>query len=272
MYIQEGSTVEICGKVPYKEYNVEKGDIGVVSYVASTGNYAVSIPGKKNPHSDACNPKYGEPGYFWIPGKNLKLYDFKRGNRVRIVSSTSRYNREVAQIVGTVNDKVYVLPEGQTNNVLLMSTSVRLIQNEREDNKMEKLTGYKRVAVIEINDNEYLFALYEDDYKVGDQVLISGTMNKKFYTIKEVLTIEETKEKYKERLVDGTELKIKLEVISKVDTSAYDTRVANRAKAAELRKEMDKKIAEIDEMRKYTLYAEKCPELAVMLEEYNSLV
>lgn len=270
MYIQVGSTVEICGNVPYKEYNVEKGDIGVVSYVASTGNYAVSIPGKKNPHSDACNSKYGEPGYFWIPAKNLKLYEFKEGDQVRIVAG-SRYNGKLARIVGAKYDNVYVLVNEEKDTSMLMATDVRLIRNEREDNKMEKLTGYKNIAVIEINDKDYFYVLYEEDYKPGDQVLVSGNMNQKFYTIKEVLTIEDFKEKYKRQL-EGTELKFTHEVISKVDTSAYDLRIANRAKAAELRKEMDKKIAEIDEMRKYTLYAEKCPELAAMLEEYNSLV
>ena len=61
-------------------------------------------------------------------------------------------------------------------------------------------------------------------------------------------------------------------MISKVDTSAYDQRVKNRIKAAELRKDMDKKIAEMDEMNKYTMYAEKNPELAKMLAGYNSLV
>lgn len=221
MIIQKGSTVEICAKVPYEEYNLEIGDVGTVLYVASTGKYAVSIPEKMNPHINTYDSRYGEPGFFWIPKKCVKPY-FKK-------------------------------------------------ESEREDNKMEKLTGYKNIAVIEIDDKDHFYVLYEEDYKPGDQVLVSGNMYQKFYTIKEVLTLEDFKEKYKRQLED-TEPKFTREIISKVDTSAYDLRVANRAKAAELRKEMDKKIAEIDEMRKYTLYAEKCPELAAMLEEYNSLV
>ena len=47
---------------------------------------------------------------------------------------------------------------------------------------------------------------------------------------------------------------------------------AIRKKAEELRKEMDKKIAEMDVMNKYTMYAERNPELAKMLETYRELV
>ena len=65
---------------------------------------------------------------------------------------------------------------------------------------------------------------------------------------------------------------ITAEVMCKVDLSLYETRVENRKKAEELRKKMDQKIAEMDEMNKYVVYAEKNPELAKMLEEYRELV
>lgn len=138
------------------------------------------------------------------------------------------------------------------------------LNKEREEKEMNKLTGYNKVAVIEISGKEYFHALYDEDINVGDQVLVSGSMDKKFFEVKEIILSGELKERYSKDITS--------EVISKVDTSAYDKRVKNRIKAAELRKEMDKKIAEMDELNKYTMYAERNPELAKMLAEYNTLV
>ena len=60
-----------------------------------------------------------------------------------------------------------------------------------------KLTGYKKVAVIEINGKEYFHALYDEDINVGDQVLVSGSMDKKFFVVKEIISSEELKERYR---------------------------------------------------------------------------
>ena len=151
-------------------------------------------------------------------------------------------------------------------DIKLCRTSVRLINcNEtnigREESIM-KLTGFNKVAAIEMSGTDYYFALYDDDIQAGDNVLVTNNVN--LLKVKEVLTKEEAKEKYSKDIT--------AEVKCKVDLSAYETRVENRKKAEKLRKEMDKKIAEMDEMNKYVLYAEKNPELAKMLEEYRELV
>lgn len=125
-----------------------------------------------------------------------------------------------------------------------------------------KLTGFNKVAVIEMGCTDYHFALYDDDIQAGDDVLVTNNVN--LLKVKEVITREEARERYSKDII--------AEVKCKVDLSAYETRVENRKKAEKLRKEMDKKIAEMDEMNKYVLYAEKNPELAKMLEEYRELV
>ena len=124
-----------------------------------------------------------------------------------------------------------------------------------------KLTGFNKVAVIEMGCTDYHFALY-DDIQAGDDVLVTNNVN--LLKVKEVITREEARERYSKDIT--------AEVKCKVDLSAYETRVENRKKAEKLRKEMDKKIAEMDEMNKYVLYAEKNHELAKMLEEYRELV
>lgn len=269
--ITVGSTVEICCDVPYKEYGLKIGDVGVVTYVASTGKYAINFDGKQNPHADANNPKYGSPGYFWIPKKCVRLYNnFKQGDRVKIISQCSKYEGRYATVAYTKNDKVSLYVDNSIYQpgggvVQLLTSSVSLVMNnESEGNKMSKLTGFKKVAVIELSGKDYFFALYEENVFAGTQVIVSCPMSSKFYTVKEVITVEEMRERFKDDIT--------AEVISSVDTSMYDTRVENRKKAAELRREMDKKIAEMDEMNKYALYAERNSELAQMLAAYNSLV
>lgn len=268
--IEVSSTVKIVRDPPYKEYGIHVGDIGVVTYIAKTGKYSVRINGKINPHYDQ-DRKYGENGDFWIPFDCVKEYDFKKGDRVVIVSKKSKYKGKFATVtqtgigwndyVGVQIDDVDLLPFS-SYNAKFVKTSLNLIDNEREEYVM-KLTGFKKVAVIEINSCNYYYALYDDEIKAEDSVLVSG-VHKGIVKIKEIITPEEVKERFNKNIIE--------EVMCKVDLSAYETRVNNRKKAEELRKEMDKKIAEMDEMNKYTMYAERNPELAKMLEEYRELV
>ena len=129
-----------------------------------------------------------------------------------------------------------------------------------------KLTGFKKVAAIKIGCVTYYYALYDDDIAVGDSVLVTGVC-KDVCVVDEILTAEEAEE-----AKEKTTKTIIAEVKCKVDLSAYETRVQNRKKAEELRKKMDQKIAEIDEMNKYVIYAEKNTELADMLAEYRELI
>ena len=125
-----------------------------------------------------------------------------------------------------------------------------------------KLTGYNKVAVIGMGNTDYHFALYDDDIQVGDRVLVTG--NGSIQTVKEVITKDESKERFNKDIT--------AEVMCKVDLSAYENRIENRKKAEKLRKEMDKRIAEMAEINKYAMYAEKDDELAKMLAEYRELV
>ena len=63
----------------------------------------------------------------------------------------------------------------------------------------------------------------------------------------------------------------KVEVICRVDTSAYDQRVENRKKAEKLKKDMDAVIKQMDVTKKYEMYAAENPELAALLDQYKEL-
>ena len=150
--------------------------------------------------------------------------------------------------------------------------------NESEDNNMAKLEGYKAVAVTEEGigyygvTKEYHYAIFDDGntYKIGDEILVSGA-NKSILKIKDIITLEESKEKGRKDVT--------AEVICKVDTSAYDKRVKERKEKAErkkeadkIKKQMDKMVAEMDQTKRYEMYASDNPELAEKLKVYKELL
>ena len=92
MSLTVGTVIEMTRDAPFKEYKVCKGDVGIINYVAKTGNYSVHIYGKSNPHLDAFGEgrKYGEQGDFWIPYECVKKYEYKKGDRVEIIRRCAR--------------------------------------------------------------------------------------------------------------------------------------------------------------------------------------
>lgn len=127
---------------------------------------------------------------------------------------------------------------------------------------MSKLTGFKTVAIINQGYKDYYYALYDENIKIGDDVLVTGTACDSVWTVKDI------------KLKDDVDIRqsITAEVICKVDTSKYDQRVKNRKAAENIKLEMDKKIKEMQETDKYEMYADKNPELAELLKAYKALV
>lgn len=127
-----------------------------------------------------------------------------------------------------------------------------------------KLEGFSRVAVLKFGASyPYYFALYDDgtDYKIGDMVVVSG--NSRPSVIIDILTAEEAVEK--------TSLSITAEVIGRVDTTAYDRRVAMRQEKEALKKEMAKRRGEIQKKLDDEYYASKDLEYAEMLKRYEEM-
>lgn len=155
--------------------------------------------------------------------------------------------------------------------LILTVKKINLVKiNESEDNNMAKLEGYKAVAVTKEGcyGKKYYYAIYSDGetYKVGDKIVVSG-INKDILTIEEILTPEECN------------VNITAEVICKVDTLAYDKRVEERKYKAErkkeadkIKKQMDKMITEMDQTKRYEMYANDNPELAEKLKVYKELI
>lgn len=161
-------------------------------------------------------------------------------------------------------DVIYTIDFGEYDDLNITSNYFDFI-NEEENKNMAALTGYAAVAVIEQGcyNKEYYYAIYADgyNYKVGDKVLVSN--NNDIWTIKRLLTVQQAAEERKAAIT--------AEVVTHVDNSAYLKRVKNRKEAADIKKEMDKVIKQMDEKMKYEIYAEENPDLKDMLERYREL-
>lgn len=189
------------------------------------------------------------------------------GDRVKIVTPRSVHYNKYGTIVFIMPYSVCIRLDGTNKNITYDKTSIKVIGNDKERclmGELKKLSGFTRVAIITMSNIDYGYALYDNVIRVGDNVLVTGKASNKILLINEIITPEE--------FTKRTDKCITEEVICKVDLSAYNQRIENRKKAADLRKQMDRKIAEMDEMNKYTMYAERNPELAKMLAEYRELV
>lgn len=156
------------------------------------------------------------------------------------------------------------------NGIILYLYKKDVVIIESEDNNMAKLEGYYAVAGTKEGcyGKKYFYAIYDDGetYKAGDKIVVSGA-NKDILTIEEILTPDECN------------TNITAEVICKVDTSVYDKRVEERKEKATRKKEadkikqqMDKMITEMDQTKRYEMYASYNPELAEKLKAYKELI
>ena len=138
--------------------------------------------------------------------------------------------------------------------------------SKKEDKQMAKLTGYKQVVAIKQGYSTYYYAIYDDGrkYYPGDSVIVSGAASGTVHTIDEIIDPEEAASRMDNKNITA-------EIISYVDTSAYEERVEKRKAAEKLKKSMDKVIKQMEEDNKYEVYAERNPELKEMLETYKKL-
>lgn len=191
------------------------------------------------------------------------------GTRVKYIGKNCCMTNQKGTIVDDYDIKMAIVEFDMGGIYILRKLNLVKI-NESEDNDMAKLEGYKAVAVTKEGcyGKKYYYAIYSDGetYKVGDKIVVSG-VNKDILTIEEILTPEECN------------VNITAEVICKVDTLAYDKRVEERKYKAErkkeadkIKKQMDKMITEMDQTKRYEMYANDNPELAEKLKVYKELI
>lgn len=128
------------------------------------------------------------------------------------------------------------------------------------------LSGYYKVAETKLRYGTYYYAIFNDGntYEKGDKIIVSGA-NKEVLEITDILTPDEAKR--------NSAKAITAEVIGKViiDTSAYEARIEKRKVAEKLKKELNQKMKQLDEIQKYEYFAKLDPEFAALLDEYKKV-
>ena len=144
------------------------------------------------------------------------------------------------------------------------------IYNKGEEN-MNKIIGNYRVAKVRFLEgsnthNTYNYALFDDEIQQYDNCVVKSANHGLGIAV-----IEEIIDDVDNISVTDNYGNIR-EIVCKIDMSAFNKRIDDRLRASQLKKEMDKKVKELQGLALYKMMAENSPELKAMLSEYEKLV
>lgn len=132
----------------------------------------------------------------------------------------------------------------------------------KEEHNMEKITNYLNVARVTYPGANapavYYYANFEPDLKVGDLCVVTYANNR--------LDVAEVAE-----ILEDIEVETYNEIVAKVHTGGYETRVECRKKAAELKAKMETRAKQLQDIALYQMLAKDDPEMAALLNEYQGL-
>lgn len=205
---------------------------------------------------------------------------FQTGDRVVVISECNSKGKH-----GTVIAYYCLFWTGKERVCVKLDSGVELTYNQsslkkigesqtKEENNVasNEVQGNYRVAMVrhcegnfgyQRNGKVYAFALFDDTIIVGDRVLCDSEGG---YSVAEVINIH-TKEEYSQ----AHSRVVTKEIICKTDFSAFDKRASDRKERASIKAEMDKLVAENQDLILYRTIAENNPAMATLLERYQEL-
>lgn len=208
---------------------------------------------------------------------NKEYCGFKIGDRVKIISSKSKYEGYLGTVsrlnVGYygyiaihIDETIYTQPrvyDGKHHDALYAPASLRKIG----ENEMAKLDDFNLVAKATHmygydTKKAFYFALYDSTVKSGDHAVVGSFSNPQIVKIEEVLNKDEAEKEWSS---------INKAIIGKVDATAYFAHEEKKAAMTKLRKEMDAKRKEIESRKDDEYYASLDPEYKEMLEKMKVL-
>ena len=217
--------------------------------------------------------------------ETYEIEQFKVGMRVQVQNQNSYKSKKIANNLryacGTVSSvdrlygKIAVRIDDMVNELsaagvfyfkpreLTIAHDDKIIMEEKTmATNVSNITNYLNAIKIkyvgDVNPCSYIFASFEPELKVGDLVVVKPAHhNIALARVEEIL--------------EGTNYETTREVISKVDTSAYNERVKVRNKAAELKAEMEKRAKQLQDIALYQMLAKDDPALMELLNQYQAL-
>lgn len=192
----------------------------------------------------------------------IKQHKYKATNLIGKVGTVkSEYGPEVAVALDDLrnaysgNGRYYFKP----SELEIIGDCVNDME-EKVD--MTNITNYLNAVKIKYVDNtspsSYIYANFDPDVKVGDLCVISSA----HHGIGLARIVE---------VIDDNGFETCREVVAKVCTDAYDCRVANRNKAAELKAKMQERAKQLQDIALYHMLSEKDPVMMELLTEYQGI-
>lgn len=201
------------------------------------------------------------------------------GRRVRVIE-TSRYHGKCTGQTGTIRacygtSMAVALDFSSNKNSTHGSfyfdiSELEILKNEKTataadkgENNMEKMSNYLNVAVVRFLDGNntfatYEYANYEPNLAVGDLCVVASAHHG--LGLAEVVEIK-----------DSTEEDLFREIVQAVDLSAYEKRVTRRKEAAELKRQMQERAKQLQDLVLYQTLAKEDPTMAQLLSSYQAL-
>ena len=200
---------------------------------------------------------------------------FLLDSKVRIVAS-SKYGSKYVGMIGVVDntsrsDVIGIKLSGCINpnsskdifwfhydEIESIEREETIMLNHNED---FKVAGVKFLSGSN-QDKEYYYALFADDADAQEGDLVVVQTGHHGLALAIISSLDDT---------DKNKVQCSREIVSVVNTTAFENRKAKRVAMVKLKAEMDKKVKELQETAIYELLAEKDPALAAMLADYKKL-
>ena len=211
--------------------------------------------------------------------KSINSKNYLIGQNVLILKSRKTKLREYEKTIGLIGTIRYiggeygVEIEGLKNPLsdkglfYYNHLEFEFVDKERKEREVKEMEvkGNYRVATCKFlqgtnTTKGYAFALFDDSIKLDDCVLCDTANG---YGVARIVNIE-AQEEYVGKSVTK-------EIICKVDFTDFNNRIETRKKKDAIKKTMDKMVKENQEVVLYKMLAESNPDMAKLLEEYQSL-
>lgn len=200
---------------------------------------------------------------------------FSYGDRVRILRHSKYRGEELVGKLGTVRSgygsSIPVRIDGCFNTrssygyYYFTPSELKKINDSTDEIKeeiMPKITNYLNIATVKTRGGrDYRCANFDLDIQPGDIVVFAPFNTPSDLTVAEVVEINDRDD----------DSRFDSEIVSKVDDSAYRDRRKSRAEAAKLKKEMEARAKQLQDVALYQMLAKDDPDMAALLQKYLEL-
>ena len=236
----------------YKDFATElKGAVGTVKYVYGS-SISVKFDGIRHPSNSLGCFYFGPAALRLASDEFLDITNFSGGDLAFKFDDGLR---------------LYCTYDIQNETAILKTFAE--MKNEMEEAPMKNviydipmLPNFTVVGVKFPTNNgkEYAFACYEDNLSIDDMVVVRNSNGS--LSLAQIASIG---------LLDKSSVLNGCEVVDKIDLTASEARYAKAKEIADLKKEMDEKVAALQAVALYELMAEKDPSLKTMLDQFKEL-